>query len=83
MDLHGLAGPRSLVWLVLGLALSNGDNVFEMITHGGGKSNDGRLVRQVCRFLHLGPKLGVTVSASLGRIAVRMAELLGCVDISP
>ena len=76
MDLHGLAGPRSLVWLVLGLALSNGDNVFEMITHGGGKSNDGRLDAQVCRFLHLGPKLGVTVSASLGRIAVRMAELL-------
>ena len=36
----------------------------------------GRVCAKVCHFSCPGPELGTTVSADLGRIAVRMAELL-------
>lgn len=40
------------------------------------KSSDGRLASEVCHYSRPGPELGATVSAALGWIAVRMAELL-------
>ena len=40
------------------------------------KSSDGRFRSKVCHFSRPGLELGATASAALGRISVKMAELL-------